>query len=323
MIKEAVKWAGKKLLGDNVLFKETAYTYKAKGRYFTAAAFTLCTAPFRKAVDYRRVLKQYEFITSEDYYRELHGLLRIDAAEGFGLVRIGRDNDGGYIMLDDLPGGVAYSFGIAGDVSWDKDMASRGYDVFMYDHTIDGLPEENPRFHWHKLGISDGLTQDDRLKSLEELITANGHEGQRNMILKMDVEGAEWGFLERVRPETLAQFGQIVFEFHSMTNPDNTERILNALRKINATHQLIHLHANNNSTYITSGGKNFASVLEASYVLRDKYRFSASYDLTLPLEIDSPNAPGYPEIPLGHWNSQPEFDGKFTLSCIEEKILRQ
>ncbi|MBR0168786.1 MAG: FkbM family methyltransferase [Synergistaceae bacterium] len=248
----------------------------------------------------KKIIISRRIVTSENYYRELHSLLKIDSAEGFDLIRIGRDYDGGYIMLDDFePGGIAYSFGISGDVSWDKDMASRGYDVFMYDHTIDGLPEENTRFHWSKLGIADGVTHDDRLKTLEELISRNGHEGKRDMILKMDVEGAEWGFLESVKPETLSQFSQMTFELHNMIKLADHERVLNILRKINETHQLVHLHANNVSSYVTIGGRNFAALFEVSYVLRDKYKFSSEYDVKLPLKIDMPNITGWPEIELG------------------------
>ena len=269
----------------------------------------------------KKIIISRRIVTSENYYRELHSLLKIDSAEGFDLIRIGRDYDGGYIMLDDFePGGIAYSFGISGDVSWDKDMASRGYDVFMYDHTIDGLPEENTRFHWSKLGIADGVTHDDRLKTLEELISRNGHEGKRDMILKMDVEGAEWGFLESVKPETLSQFSQMTFELHNMIKLADHERVLNILRKINETHQLVHLHANNVSSYVTIGGRNFAALFEVSYVLRDKYKFSSEYDVKLPLKIDMPNITGWPEIELGYWNRKLEFDGRIIYTpkyCIK------
>lgn len=50
-------------------------------------------------------------------------------------------------------GGVAYSFGIANEVSWDVAMSQIDYEIFMYDMTIDGLPEENPKFHFFKEGI--------------------------------------------------------------------------------------------------------------------------------------------------------------------------
>ena len=255
----------------------------------------------------------YNFITSVEYYRELQKLLHISKPEGFELVRIGREHDGGYILLDDFHAGdIAYSFGICNDVSWDKDMASRGCDIFMYDHTIDGLPEENPRFHWVKLGIADGQTQDVRLKTLDELIRANHHENTRNMILKMDVEGAEWGFFEQVSSETLSQFAQMTFEFHGIPGHSNPELVLEVFRKINKTHQLVHAHANNNGNYISFGHKKFCDLFEFTYVLRSKYSFSENYDVNLPLSIDDVNIPAIPEIELGRWNQDAEIGERIT-----------
>lgn len=259
-------------------------------------------------------IRTQEVVTTPEYYRELHSLLHIAKVEGFDLVRTGKHNDGGYIMLDDFhAGNIAYSFGICDDVSWDKDMASRGYDVFMYDHTIDKLPEENPRFHWSKLGIADGRTQDDRLKTLDELMKANHHESTHNMLLKMDVEGAEWGFFEQVSSEVLSQFSQMTFEFHEVLSHPNPELVLSVFRKINQTHQLIHMHANNNGAYISFGDKIFCDSPELTYVLRSKYSFSEKYDVNLPLSIDEANFPTLPEVELGRWNEDAEIGERLTV----------
>ena len=268
----------------------------------------------RWRIDPRNPVKTFEFIISAGYYSELQKLLHIAKVEGLELVRTGCEHDGGYILLDDFHAGdIAYSFGISTDVSWDKDMAGRGYDVFMYDHTIDALPEENPRFHWEKHGIADGHTQDSRLKTLDELIKANHHEDRHNMILKMDVEGAEWGFFEQVSSETLSQFSQMTFEVHEIIKHPNPEFVLSALRKINQTHQLIHIHANNYSgLYIAFGDKIFCNVLELSYVLRSKYTFFENYDVNLPLSIDEANTPSFPEIELGRWNEDAEIGESVT-----------
>ena len=262
-----------------------------------------------------KAVKSYSFITSPEYYRELQDLLHIAKVEGFDLVRTGREHDGGYIMLDDFhEGDIAYSFGISNDVSWDKDMASRGCDVFMYDHTIDALPEENPRFHWSKLGIADGVTQDDMLKTLDELITANHHEDMHNMILKMDVEGAEWGFFQQISSETLSQFSQMTFEFHGIPNHAEPELVLSVFRKINQTHQLVHLHANNCGQYISFMGKKFCSLFEMTFALRSQYTFIEDYDVCLPLNIDSVNIPSSPEIELGRWNEHVDIGDRVTVS---------
>ena len=265
----------------------------------------------------RNPVRTYRFITSPEYYMELQDLLHIAKAEGFDLVRTGREHDGGYILINDFHAGdIAYSFGISNDVSWDKDMASRGCEIFMYDHTIDALPEENSRFHWSRLGIADGTTQDDRLKTLDELIRMNHHEDKSSMILKMDVEGAEWGFFQQVSSETLSQFSQMTFEFHGIPSHSDPELVLSVFRKINRTHQLVHLHANNNGNYISFGHKKFCSLFEMTFALRSQYTFTEDYDVSLPIRIDSVNIPTLPEIELGRWNEHVDIGDRVTAHII-------
>ena len=295
----------KKCIGNNIVLRRALRNEFEKGNRVKTAFMALCMIPLRKA--------EFYFEAPRDYYTELHKLLHLSRVEGFELVRMGRDYDGGYIMLNDLqPGNIAYSFGISTDVSWDKAMASKGYDVFMYDHTIEGLPEDNERFHFFRQGISDGTTQDDRLKTLEELIAVNHHENEHDMILKMDVEGAEWGFLENVRTETLMQFSQILFEFHGVNSREIYPRVPEVLRKLNKTHQLVHIHGQNIGQYTSLGAKVFCNQIEVSYVLRDKYNFADKYDVRLPLSIDMPARSNIPEVMLGYWNDDIKPEDKIT-----------
>ena len=305
----------RKLIGDNMLFKKIVRREFKNGHPIKATLLTLWLIPARKSIVLDDALSELVALGQENYYSQLQNLLYISKPELYDLVRIGSAHDGGYIMLDDFKAGnIAYSFGISDDVSWDKDIASRGYDVFMYDHTIDGLPEENNRFHFFRLGIADGKTQDDRLKTLEELIASNHHENEHDMILKMDVEGAEWGFLAGVKSSTLEQFSQMTFEFHGITNHDNPKQVLEVFKKINRTHQLVHIHANNNGPYISLNGKKFCSLFEFSYVRRDIYTFPEKYDVTLPISIDAANIPSIPEIELGNWNIPTDFNDSITPS---------
>lgn len=94
------------------------------------------------------------------YCNKLHELTNIRKLTDAGKIRVGRNGDGGYVMADVLSEEkIAYSIGIGGDVSWDRQMAEAGYDVYMYDHTIRKCPEENSRFHWKKIGIGGGSCQ--------------------------------------------------------------------------------------------------------------------------------------------------------------------
>ena len=181
-------------------------------------------------------------------------------------------------------------------------MVNRGYQIYMYDHTINKLPEENPAFHWFKKGIADFDKPDENLYSLATLIKNNGHENNTGMTLKMDVEGAEYDFFETVTPEILKQFDQIVFELHEINNPTFYARIQSSLKKINKTHQLIHLHLNNCGSFINVNGKKFPNAIENTYVLREKYNFDYDYDVKLPIELDKPNNIEIFDPDLGYWN---------------------
>ena len=103
--------------------------------------------------------KSLSLNTNESYYQELKKVLKIRRVKDLPFVRIGKVNDGGYIMAGNLSQigwggrGIAYSFGISNEISWDVDMARRGYNIFMYDMTIDKLPYENEKFHFFKEGI--------------------------------------------------------------------------------------------------------------------------------------------------------------------------
>ena len=45
---------------------------------------------------------------------------------------MGSKKDGGYILLNDFENvKIAYSFGLANEISFDKDLADRNIDVFM------------------------------------------------------------------------------------------------------------------------------------------------------------------------------------------------
>lgn len=128
-------------------------------------------------------------------------------------IRVGKECDGGYVMLDDFTGIVAaYSIGISDEVSRDLDIAQRGIEVFQYDHTIPSAPLRHARLHWTRKGLGADVTAD--LETLPRLLEMNCHVGCGDMILKVDVEGCEWEVLASLPPGCLRHFRQVVLEAH-------------------------------------------------------------------------------------------------------------
>lgn len=237
------------------------------------------------------------------FLRNVKKLLRIYAVLGKSFVRCGAKHDGGYIMLDDFKArnGIAYSFGINHDVSWDDDLADRGYDVFMYDHTIKKLPIERKEFHFFPKGIAD-MAPTNELDDLDSFMQNNGHMEKKNMILKMDVEGAEWGFLDRVSSETLQKFDQIILEIHKLFDKGLKSEIISGLNKINTTHGVVHVHANNYAWIFEKEQMRIADTLEVTWVNKMTYNLQKT-DAILPIPLDSPNCKNAFEVVLGEWNN--------------------
>lgn len=227
-------------------------------------------------------------------------LLRPYDLVGARKVRVGHPFDGGYIMIDTFAQAeAAYSFGINDDVSWDLQIAHHGIDVFQYDHTIEDLPETNPHFHWHKVGIagrsSDGMT------SIDDAIVANGHGHLQNMLLKCDIEGAEWETLRNTSAKTLAQFSQIVIELHDLYRVGHSiDDIHQAIANLTHSHYVVHVHANNFGGVRLVGGISIPNVIEVLLVRKDMGEFKPS-ELTFPTSMDMPCNGNQADIYLGNF----------------------
>lgn len=236
------------------------------------------------------------------YYKRIHELTSINiiCEKDIEERRVGRDHDGGYVMV--LPASrecIAYSLGICDDVSWDQEMADMGYDVFQYDHTIDALPMENERFHWEKIGLT-GEEETEELKHLETLIKKNGHEGVQGMVLKMDIEGYEWSLLKNCPEYVLNQFDQIVLEMHGLTNVDDSELILGGLENLTQNHSVIHAHGNNYRQVAFCGEYMTPDVVEMTLVKNDLFSFKKVKTCMLG-KLDQINRTGYQDIWLAKW----------------------
>lgn len=216
------------------------------------------------------------------------------------LVRVGGPNDGGYVMADDFHSVGAISIGVGPDVSWDQDIARRGIPVAMFDPTIRRLPAsvENSRFY--RIGVS-GVSVDPRFRPLSELNRLAGFPEHGDLLLKMDVEGAEWGTLDALSSTELQRFRQIVIELHGLSgllNELTGEQIVRVLAALHESHIPIHVHANNYSRLVRFDNYWFPDAIEVTYLRRD----ISGEDLRLahlPSELDAPCDPRVSDIGLG------------------------
>lgn len=228
-------------------------------------------------------------------------LLRPYDVVGARKTRVGRPFDGGYVMIDLFDGvEAAYSLGINDDTSWDFEIAQRGIEVFQYDHTIDALPEENRRFHWEKIGIA--ATSEGNMRSIPDIIASHGHEELNNIILKCDIECAEWEILQHLPHDVIRKFSQIVIELHDIYRfgDSNDLKVRQALANLTYFHNVVHVHGNNYGGVRVVGGIPLANVMEVTLLRKDMGEFRPSTH-SFPTAVDMPCNGAQADLYLGNF----------------------
>ena len=220
-------------------------------------------------------------------------------------VRLGRDSDGGYVMLDDFEAvGTALSFGIGADASWDVALADRGIRVLQFDDTIEVSPSAHRRLSFFRKRIvpsaPDGAGSTTLAQALDEHVPPDDD----RLILKIDIEGGEWDVLDALAGSVIDRFHQIVCEFHDfhrILEADWRDRAHRVLTKLNDRHAVVHIHGNNFRPMISIGDMLVPDVIELTYVRSRGYALTDT-TADFPGPLDNPNDPGRLDYYLGSFD---------------------
>jgi hypothetical protein len=236
--------------------------------------------------------------------RRVLSLISPMSVAGYKKTRLGKSGDGGYVLIDNLvDSSCCVSVGVGGDVSFDAALADRGYDIFQYDHTVDGTPITHEKFRFQKIGLAPRHAASDHLHDLDRIISEHHITNYVRPILKIDIEDAEWDVLAHVQSSTLKNFDQICLEFHNMNRlNDNKEsrKIEETFRLLYQTHAPVHIHGNNWGKFCIINGIPVPDVIEMTYVSRESYTILPSSEL-FPTALDTPNKSDVPDFFLGEF----------------------
>ena len=174
--------------------------------------------------------------------------LRPVALKNCTLRRFGSRNDGGYLMCENLIEGVeaAYSYGVGPNDEWGCDVSTRyRVPVHQYDCFDPARPAcrtGNFIFHNECIGNRRQTVESRLFDTLANQIARNGDSGKR-LIVKIDVEGAEWDALMATSDAVLARIDQMPMELHGT----HERRFLQVVQKLKRTFYVVNLHFNNYS----------------------------------------------------------------------------
>lgn len=186
----------------------------------------------------------------------LFDLLQPVALANCELERFGEAHDGGYLMCGNLLGGVrsGYSYGIGGYDQWGCDISAK-LDVTV--HQYDCFNTEQPScfrgetvFHAECVGATRETVDGRVFDTIASHFTRNGDTAER-VVLKIDVEGAEWESLLTASDRVLQQIDQLAVEFHWVEDEQfrwiQDEKHLQVVRRLKQFFEVAHIHFNNAS----------------------------------------------------------------------------
>jgi hypothetical protein len=250
------------------------------------------------------------FLTnSVNFYTELYGGI---VAPQRPLIRLGAANDGGYLVPEDLSE-VNYCFspGVAATADFEMDCARiYGIPVYMCDHTVDASPLEHPLFHFEKKGIGYGASAGGFLEPMSQWVYKSGVESNSQLLLQMDIEGAEYDFFLYEKPAFLNKFRYVIMEvhyLHQMLGPGYFEtRLLPFIKKVKESFDIIHIHPNNHTVFAEFAGISLTSCLEltlSNKVLSVMSETSHNEENVEPFiyprhKLDAPNMPEKKDVEM-------------------------
>ena len=165
------------------------------------------------------------------------------------LKRFGEPNDGGYLLCANLLTDVqsAYSYGISGYDGWGCDI-SRQLNVKVHEYDCFNLQQPvcaGGALIFHPECVAGERSTDGEGRVFDTpaaQIERNGDAG-RHLVVKIDVEGAEWDTFMKAPDSVLDRIDQLAVEFHGV----NEARFHDVVQKLKQRFYIANLHFNNYS----------------------------------------------------------------------------
>jgi len=199
------------------------------------------------------------------------------------LIRIGRNEDGGYIVPKEIlnKSNFLLSFGMGSHWNFEEDFLKYSIKnkVHIYDHTVDlfffiyRIYKSIKRIFYFKSSIKNVVYKYNELINFlkinkkrfihykekvdikknqfcTDLITIFSRISEKKLILKIDIEGDEYKILKNIL-NFLDKIELLIIEFHEIDI--KREKFVMIIKEIQNNYNIIHLHGNNATGYCDDG----------------------------------------------------------------------
>ena len=193
-----------------------------------------------------RQARRIEASRTAEVRKELFAEIQPVRVSNCELKRFGEPHDGGYPLCVNLLGGVkaGYSYGISGYDGWGCDVSRQlhvpvhQYDCF--DLRAPSCPGGSTVFHGECVGTTRSTEDGRPFDTLSDQFAHNGHDATP-LVMKIDVEGAEWDSFLLAPDSVFMHIDQLDVEFHHVDDP----KYVATMRRLKQFFYIAHVHYNN------------------------------------------------------------------------------
>lgn len=220
---------------------------------------------------------------------------------GIKLIRMGSKKDGGYLVPDDIEGIAAcFSPGVNTVSEFEMHCHEKKMKIYLADKSVDKprLNLKQDEYHFLKkfvgcMNNKDFITLDTWAKSMDV-------KKDNELLLQMDIEGAEYVTLINTSEELLKSYRIIVLEIHSLHKIWNQEfyKLASAtFDKLLQHHTCVHIHPNNHGSIMEHENIEIPTVVEMTFVRNDRI-IEKTPQTVFPHPLDSDNSKNRESITL-------------------------
>jgi hypothetical protein len=230
------------------------------------------------------------------------------------LVRVGGENDGGYLVpafLEEID--YCFSPGVDYTATFEAALGKRyGVKSFLADASVSSAPASGFEHEFLKKFL--GARTDGDFITLSDWVGASNIEEDANVVLQMDIEGGEYDVLLFESAEFFARFPWMVIEFHRCDRlflKDFHVIFSTCFEKIFRNFSICHVHPNNCCGIAVVEGVELPRVVEVTFVRNDLVdRLRIGDPVSLPHRLDMKNVPENEDImmPAVWWEKAQGMD---------------
>jgi hypothetical protein len=242
-------------------------------------------------------LRISRFTTNENliaFFKQLRPI-----RNGYNLVRVGSNTDGGYLVPNDFDG-ISHCYSAGCDKKWTFELElEKSFGI--YSRIIDSEDKRpndlTPKHIYTPKWLGSKSTKS--TLTMDHWVSLTSSEGDAEYILQMDIEGYEWLTLIDLNLDFLLKFRILVIEFHGSRNLINRKHFDETFKPM--IDQLVkyfdpvHIHGNNCCGLVTYGQFVFPEVFELTLHRKDRLKSNEGY-AELPNSLDSKNLPEKHEL---------------------------